>query len=517
MKLPLIATVITLLTPCTPFISSPALTELPVDILHAIFEHIDDNDILPILTLSRSLRTIGLVTLINRHRERFDFEDQITLSSSSHWELYANLISITKLTCRLPPLQNNGLSEVVISPILRQIIAALPNVLECHIKYGPRGDGRDGLHTGFYSPAAFPYIAAILGHAKYPPNVIVIDTSPLKNTFDWISKRRRLYNHFRYPINITSTPMPDWLFYFVGFFVYVIFLQLWLVVDGTFSFFYDPLARKDQRRRVHMDLQPMRTSRSTQIIPISYLPIGAFRRNWILVALDADILTDLHISPGHYQFPIRQIHRERILLALCYPALTMVHVDIGASITLSELVHFLARHPTVKDLTVDRSSLLSLDDVSSASPPLHIHLETLSMPLNVLACLLPQINLQTLITAKIGCAVKSPHVGQPFDFGQLEHILNTMAAVESQLEILELWLPGGRAAEPWLSSVIREEAKRPERRLLHLRRLIVHAENVHIDPFHSDLVPLFMKWFELFSGPLMTRIQTAPNSFLDGN
>ncbi|RDB26886.1 hypothetical protein Hypma_004978 [Hypsizygus marmoreus] len=104
---------------------SPTFAELLLDIHHAIFHHLDDRDIISLLTLSRTLRVIGLVTVITRYRHsRLELEDHVKFSSSSHAELYANLMSITTLTCRVS-VQNPLAGNNELMHVLRCILAPL--------------------------------------------------------------------------------------------------------------------------------------------------------------------------------------------------------------------------------------------------------------------------------------------------------------------------------------------------------------------------------------------------------
>ncbi|RDB26911.1 hypothetical protein Hypma_004958 [Hypsizygus marmoreus] len=469
--------------------TSLLLTELPADVLRAIFEQLEDNDILPLLQLGRIPRIISLVSLITRYRSRFDFEQHISFSSSSHDSLYVNLVSITRLTCRAPPLLNirNHITDSGVTPILQRIIAALPNVHEARVIYDIPSTRRPSPHSISDCSLGFPFIAAVLGHAPSPPNILVIDAG-CAPWLHWTSKRRRFYK-------ASYDSLPRWI-RIIGNPI----LSLWFAADRVYSFFRDPFAQKEQDRRVRVDLQAqLRTPRSTQIIPFD---------DWTLVIFDADTVTELNITPSQKRsvIPLEQTH----LLALHYPILTSLTLGEGASVALSTLLQFLARHPTIRSLVLKRSSIHGIPS-PTAMPllPHSVHLNTLSAPLHIFAHLLPHIDAQSLHTAQIGCFGTPPPL--EFDFNQLDHILRVLAAAEeSHLKIFHVWLPGGQAAEPWLRSVSStqlEGEERPERRLVGVRRVVVHAENPRVEPFDESIKPLFTEWFKLFPGLMISKVE----------
>ncbi|RDB27864.1 hypothetical protein Hypma_002085 [Hypsizygus marmoreus] len=476
--------------------TSLLFAELPADVVRAIFEHLEDNDILPLLQLGRIPRIISLVTLITRYRSRFDFEHHISFSSSSHDSLYANLMSITKLTCRAPPLLNirNHITDSEVTPILQRVIAALPNVLEAYIIYDIPSTGRPSPHSVLNCSRGFPFIVAVLGHAPAPPNVHVIDAS-CAPWLHWTSKRRRFHKHVY--IKSSYDSLPRWI-RIIGYRI----LQLWFAAGWVHSFFGDPFARKEQCRRVRFDLQAqLRTPRSTQIIPFD---------DWTLVIFDADTVTELNITPSQKRsvIPLEQTH----LLALHYSILTSLTIDECARITMSTLLQFLARHPTVRSLVLKHSTIHGIPNPTTTPLlPHSIHLDTVSAPLHIFAHLLPYIDAQSLHTAQIGCLGTPPRL-EKFDFSQLDHILRVLAtAGKSHLKIFHVWLPGGRAAEPWLHNATStqglEEEERPERRLVRVRRVVVHAENPRVEPFDESIKPLFAEWFKLFPALMISRVE----------
>ncbi|RDB27075.1 hypothetical protein Hypma_004984 [Hypsizygus marmoreus] len=486
------------------------LLELPVDVLLAIFDEIDDESILPLLKVARIPRTIGIITVITRYRSRFTFEDHISLSSSSHSILHANLLSIRSLTCRLPRLSQSGYSEERITPVLRSTIAALPNLLEAHIQYDAPINGQRDPHidpSSFFKN--FQIFNAVLGHAKSPPNVIMIDThgSALAK-FDWISRRRRTYGHIPvFQIDASSDSVSIEL-KVLAIVVSILFLiPPWFIIDRIYGFFRDPFVWKDQARRLRRDLQNARTPRSVQIIPLHSLnlPSGWAHRhslnNWTLIIFDRATAAQLNITCRSYRAPFA---REHLLLALHYPVLTNLHVADGVRLPISALLDFLARHPTVRMVRLQHTSISLPASATASSTCPRMHIEILHAPLDIFAYLLPYIDTRSLRTAGIGCIAK-PHRGAgsiPFDCGQFEYVLRVFATEEWTVRTLELWLPGRRAMEKWLDSATREDrnGERPERRLVHVRDIFVGADNVRVEPFHPNVRKLLDKWLSLFPG-----------------
>jgi len=234
------------------------------------------------------------------------------------------------------------------------------------------------------------------------------------------------------------------------------------------------------------------------------------------VAFDESIISVLHIE--HFAF-LDDEKWHSILSSLQLPRLEGLTITHGALISLTTLISFLNRHPTIRSLELGHHSIT----YSSYPPDPHTTLSLSSNGLNNLDNLHAASRFICLLLKSIPASLPNLHrihigpklqcgsgykwtqpdvrekVETPFDFAAWESALAAVRDYVPEVETLGMTLPGGSVARNWLALNAAPGFK------LRLQELSVATERGI--PLSSSVIPLLADW--IISMFMTTELRTV--------
>lgn len=461
----------------------PVLVALPTDVLRAILNHLDPQELLLLSGVCKLLRILSLVVLFTTHRHQYEaIGERIVLSSSSVDELEANLRSVTKVACRADEVSSH-LVALLGSFDLQELDVELP---------AAKNDKKRSL--------AKLLVASFVRKQRWYPSPTVL---LIRNEAVMISeqKRRAPWSISIYSVNSKSL---------LQFLRRVAIYLLAAVAKKPLEFLLDPFAARDQRGRILRDVSALCKMDEYSTIHLESLPSFSSVRNWNLVTFDTANLQLLFI--GH----LMSAHRWRLLLPhLHLPALRILTICKDVVLPISELFTFCSRHTKLELLSLEHYSLsfdVVVDQDGDSRFPSLIALEA---PLHYFDHLLPFIDITRLEEVSIG---KHPYnkfrhqprryfqhdrLEKPFNFDTLDTVLQTLSPGSID-RLLVLVLPGGSKSKEWLMKCGREGRVGPQ--LPQVRNLTIRSE------FDKGFDPVVIQLFAnlLALCPAMRTFQFRP-------
>ena len=412
---------------------------------------LSDADLLVLSQVNKRLNTLALQTLFIYHGMTLSGISSGVFSLSSislpAFRLALFIPSLSELSCTF-----DAASADTDIASLQHVLSRLPPIPELVIT--TQGEIHQSLNSTF--------------------SRLLIAIDPYKNFlilsqgFFFVSKRRRTVHSksLHFPVESVNSPWA-WIAllpFMCSFLLVQRFVDLGSIICSALS---DPRARTFQDVRICNDIMPLHTSPHDVRIISPMLTSSLFAK-WTMVIFDESVITTLCIE--HMPF-LDDEKWHSILSCLRLPNLRDLAIRRGVHISLSTLVAFINRYPTIQSLVLGHHS------ISYSSPPnskLSLsantldQLETLCASSRFIHLLLQSTSLPKLQNINIGPEIQMdprkfrghgsfPDVRakteNPFDFAALDRALATLKEggyLARGLVNIGMTLPGRSVAKKWL-------------------------------------------------------------------
>ena len=287
----------------------------------------------------------------------------------------------------------------------------------------------------------------------------------------------------------------------------------------------DPRIRDFQDERIHKDIGrcrmlPRAVRITSPMLPSNFLSL----KKWTMVTFNESVTTTLYIKP------IAFLDDEKwhlILSSLQFSHLKYLTIEPRANISLTTIVLFVNRHPTIQSLELFHHSIPyssyppGPDTTLSLAPNSLNNLRTLQASSRLIHLLLKSVPgpLPNLHDISIGPKIqrdyrywhghgmypdKRAKVENPFDFAALERALMTVRKCARAGLELGVTLPGGSVAMKWLALSAAAGMSK-----LHVKTLVIGTERGISLP--SPVIPLLADWIaSMFVTTELRMIQFKP-------